>query len=252
MSFGLFQKSFPFTDSNKKNKESSGFTLAEVLITLGIIGIISAMTLPTLINKYQEKVLVTSYLRVYSILNNAYRSAADEYGYYDNWPQTGSDTVNKLKKYLKLKDCEVGFGRGKCFPDITYKELDGLREFNFAAQSDNGKVGQTFQLASGEAILVNVEYAVSFIVDLNGSKKPNIIGQDLHIFSITKDSKYTMVNPGGATTSLSLESRPNLCNPNNSETVEGWRNGFSCGWWILRHRNMDYLRLSKDDIIKYW
>ncbi len=251
MSFGLFKKPFPIADSKLKNKESSGFTLAEVLITLGIIGIIAAMTLPTVIKKYQEKVLVTSYLRVYSILNNAYRSAADEYGYYDNWPQTGSDTVNKLKKYLKLKDCEVGFGRGKCFPDVSYKDLDGFRGFNFAAQSDNGKVGQTFQLASGEAILVNVEYAVSFIVDLNGSKKPNIIGQDLHIFSITKDSKYTMVNPGGTGT-LTLESRPNLCNPNNSETVEGWRNGYSCGWWILRHRNMDYLRLSKDDIIKYW
>jgi len=228
----------------------NGFTLAEVLITLGIIGVTSAITLPTLINKYQEKVLVTSYLRVYSILNNAYRSAADEYGYYDNWSQTGSDTVNKLKKYLKLKDCEVGFGRGKCFPDISYKELDGLRSIHFSAASDNGKVGQTFQLASGEAILVNIEDSVSFIVDLNGSKKPNIIGQDLHIFSITKDSKYTMINPGG-TEGLTLESRPNLCNP-NSETIEDWRNGFSCGWWILRHRNMDYLRLSKDDIIKYW
>lgn len=35
-----------------------GFTLAEVLITLGIIGIVAAMTLPAIVSKYQEKVLV--------------------------------------------------------------------------------------------------------------------------------------------------------------------------------------------------
>lgn len=38
---------------------TKGFTLAEVLITLGIIGIVAAMTLPILIQKHQEKVTVT-------------------------------------------------------------------------------------------------------------------------------------------------------------------------------------------------
>ena len=37
----------------------NGFTLAEVLITLGIIGIVAAMTLPALVGKYKDKVLVT-------------------------------------------------------------------------------------------------------------------------------------------------------------------------------------------------
>ncbi len=38
----------------------NGFTLAEVLITLGIIGIVAAMTMPALIANYQKKVLVTN------------------------------------------------------------------------------------------------------------------------------------------------------------------------------------------------
>lgn len=49
------------------------FTLAEVLITLGIIGIVAAMTLPALINKYQQKQTITQLQKVYSVLNQALR-----------------------------------------------------------------------------------------------------------------------------------------------------------------------------------
>lgn len=228
-----------------------GFTLAEVLITLGIIGVVAALTLPVLTAKYQEKVLVTSYLRVYSILNNAYKMAADNYGYYNDWSKTGEDTVQKFKPYLKLKDCEIGFGTGKCFPDKTYKDIDGRRGINFALQSDIFGTGKTFQLVSGESILVNLEDSISFIVDLNGAKNPNIIGIDLHIFSIGEHSKYTMVEPGG-TSSLSLYNSPQLCNPKTAAEVTGWRNGYACGWWILRHRNMNYLRMSEQEIQDNW
>ena len=61
------------------HNKSFAFTLSEVLITLGIIGVVAAMTMPSLITKYKEKELVTSYLRVYSILENAYRRVQGEY-----------------------------------------------------------------------------------------------------------------------------------------------------------------------------
>ena len=44
-------------------KKRAAFTLAEVLITLGIIGIVAAMTMPSLINKYQAQVLRTQYFK---------------------------------------------------------------------------------------------------------------------------------------------------------------------------------------------
>ena len=43
----------------EQTKMKKGFTLAEVLITLGVIGIVAAMTIPTLVNNYQEKVTVS-------------------------------------------------------------------------------------------------------------------------------------------------------------------------------------------------
>lgn len=47
----------------------NGFTLAEILITLGIIGVVAAMTMPVLFNKTQNKELQTAFLKTYSELN---------------------------------------------------------------------------------------------------------------------------------------------------------------------------------------
>ena len=57
---------------NRKIREkNSAFTLAEVLITLGIIGVVAAMTIPTLISKYQHLVLETGFKKSYSALTKA-------------------------------------------------------------------------------------------------------------------------------------------------------------------------------------
>uniref|UniRef100_UPI004029BEED type II secretion system protein n=1 Tax=Candidatus Scatousia sp. TaxID=3085663 RepID=UPI004029BEED len=61
------------------------FTLAEVLITLGIIGIVAAMTLPTVVNKYQERVTVTKVKKFYSLINQALLFAIKDNGYVDEW-----------------------------------------------------------------------------------------------------------------------------------------------------------------------
>ena len=66
-------------------KINYGFTLAEVLITLGIIGVVAAMTMPSLIANHQEKVTVTKVKKVYSILSQAYLIAVEEYGTPDEW-----------------------------------------------------------------------------------------------------------------------------------------------------------------------
>lgn len=57
-----------------------GFTLSEVLITLGIIGVVAAMTIPILITNYQKKETVTKLRRAISILNQAYRLSFDDNG----------------------------------------------------------------------------------------------------------------------------------------------------------------------------
>lgn len=60
---------------NKQNHKNfkNAFTLAEVLITLGIIGVVAAMTLPTLIANYQKQVYVNQLKRTVSVLDNGFK-----------------------------------------------------------------------------------------------------------------------------------------------------------------------------------
>ena len=51
--------------------QKKAFTLAEVLITLGIIGVVAAMTLPTLVGEYQKKQTATQLKKFYSIMQQA-------------------------------------------------------------------------------------------------------------------------------------------------------------------------------------
>ena len=57
-----------------------GFTLAEVLITLGVIGVVAAITMPTLISAYRQKVTATKLKQTYSILSTALNAGETEYG----------------------------------------------------------------------------------------------------------------------------------------------------------------------------
>ena len=93
---------------NKDLKMKTAFTLAEVLITLGIIGIVSAMTIPTLINNYKEKVRDNQFKKVYATIMQAYNASVAEYGYYPKcyYLPVGSDRYNSgcPELYEKMKN----------------------------------------------------------------------------------------------------------------------------------------------------
>lgn len=63
-----------------KIKNNKAFTLAEVLITIGIIGVVAAMTIPTLLSNYTKKRTITKLQRAISVLNQAYRQSVDDVG----------------------------------------------------------------------------------------------------------------------------------------------------------------------------
>lgn len=84
------------------------FTLAEVLITLAIIGIIAALTIPNLVQSYKKRVVETRLARFYSLINQAITLSEIENGSKMNW---NSYDINEfwniyLKKYLKYLKTE--------------------------------------------------------------------------------------------------------------------------------------------------
>lgn len=78
------------------------FTLAEVLITLGIIGVVAAMTMPTLIQKQQDVATVSRLEKAYSILSQAVISAQQEYGEIDFWTIVDSNQESTRENFARL------------------------------------------------------------------------------------------------------------------------------------------------------
>lgn len=62
-----------------------GFTLAEVLITLGIIGVVAAMTIPTLMTKYAKQRTETQLVKFYSMINQTLKMSVADNGDPDGW-----------------------------------------------------------------------------------------------------------------------------------------------------------------------
>ena len=206
------------------------FTLAEVLITLGIIGVVAAMTLPTLINNAQNKQLEVAFKKSYSALSQiAQRVALEDYGGQipDN---VLYESLGYYAKYLNGKrctgtaenGCPANEGTNYCnFMRKTYKDFSGKVGAQCIGNDYvvNVVSGSTFYFdfaGEGEDI-----YAKQFVViDVNGwQKRPNRSGYDLFLFSISRDGKVTA---GGAENSQF--SKNGYCN--SSTTFS--RNGYGC------------------------
>lgn len=76
-----------------------GFTLAEVLITIGIIGIVAAMTFPILIKKHRKTVIETSLKRFYTVTNQAVLLSTADNGEIQYWEFAAADTPEEVEKF---------------------------------------------------------------------------------------------------------------------------------------------------------
>ena len=103
-------------------KGFKGFTLAEVLITLVIIGVIASMTIPTLMNNTNKQEYVSRLKKAYSALSQATNKIIADEGNPNpsigGWAVDTEAVYNMYKKYLSVaKDC--GYNTAGCF-DVTY------------------------------------------------------------------------------------------------------------------------------------
>ncbi len=83
-------------------KINKAFTLAEVLITLGIIGVVAAMTLPLLIQEYRKNVVENRLKQTYSQLSQVFKLAENEHGEMYNWVDELSTRINVSKSTSEM------------------------------------------------------------------------------------------------------------------------------------------------------
>ena len=110
-------------------KRKSAFTLAEVLITLGIIGVVASLTLPTLIENYKEKVMITRIKKDYSVIMQAFQLAQADFGtpndnslLFTNAKSNDDLTVAFAKYIPNAKICLTNSKDAIC-KNLSYKAL---------------------------------------------------------------------------------------------------------------------------------
>ena len=159
------------------------FTLAEILITLGVIGVIAAMTLPTVIENYQKQRTINQLKKVYTVLNQAFKMSEIDNDSYENWGNINemnyTNYMNKYwKPYLKvIKVCSTyqTCGYSKQYPWVNANNTETVwRKI----------VGTSFILNDGT--LITFWNNTQIMVDLNSYSKPNKYGRDLFVFSLSK------------------------------------------------------------------
>ena len=155
------------------------FTLAEVLVTLGIIDVVSAMTVPSLMQNHQRKTYVTQLHKIYNELQQAslqYMTDNNAINMKEAGIISDDAASDFIKKYFKVvQDC--GADKSPCFPEhIVYKKLLGAENSVWVGK-------RHFVLASGASVSTYYhpedELLLEFWVDINGQNGPNIIGRDL-------------------------------------------------------------------------
>lgn len=177
-----------------------GFTLAEVLITLGIIGVVAAMTLPVLTAKYKLKVFETAFKKQYSIIQNAINYLTIENNYYacynvfegDDYISTTDDCENLTNDLVdKLEVRAVNSNVKAQYITSTKLKAEGGIMVNEHCQVDTGRY-QTYVTKDGAFIMIrNTGMLPGIILDTNGEKKPNKWGYDVFWLNFTNKNKKT-------------------------------------------------------------
>ena len=188
----------------KNNKQwRNAFTLAEVLITLGIIGVVAAMTLPTLIHNYKKSVVETKVKHMYALVSNAVRMSEAKYGEMAEWDRCDVEYSYEcsrqiLEKYifpeLKIdKICEQGNEEECWTPPISLSGIEGYLPLTSTSMEHR----VTAILNNGVSLYMWVGNQLTYPhiqiwFDIDGSKKgKNMVGADM--FGI-----YVLYERGGA------------------------------------------------------
>ena len=236
---GIGAGSEPFCAAERRTVKS-GFTLAEVLITLGIIGVVAAMTLPSIIQKKHKKDMEVAFKKAYGALETAvYSLSPDTYASYAG-DVAGQSTVffdDLMKKYKILKT-----GRWEQFYAKNNKIK--IKTYTLNEGSQNNCVGlPKVIMTDGSAIqAIHNCFAQWIVIDTNGPKKgPNAYGHD--IFNFTLSDKGRII-PVGSPKYGHWEMRGNntYCSKNSTNK----QNGASCAYFAVSNTCPD------DETKTYW
>lgn len=222
--------------------KKSGFSLAEVLLTLSVIGIIAAVTIPAVFYDTSKDKLTAGLMKAYRELDNATKQIINETGEESLVNVFNNATVmrDKYKNVMSVsKTCTTAVG--SCWPS-SWKTLGGRNGSTIVAEP--GAI-----LADGSCLAFRVDdkacdnafYKINgnnaqcgwIAVDINCASGPNMFGRDIQFFKIAKDG----LHPGGASNDQWATPTNVYCDPANA--TDG-NNGKGCAARVIKDGTMNY------------
>lgn len=196
-----------------------GFTLAEVLITLGVIGVIAALTIPTLISKYNETVTIIALKKTYSELAQAIKMSEAvngdlrDWDWGSNYTQTDVFVKKYILPYLSKNITKCNWQK-PCFKeDWRWKNIDGTYRDNpfflYSRYKYNDKTivfALTSAPCTSSAATIcsdRIRY-LEIAVDVNGDKGDSIMGKDVFFFTLFNYTYKTKFAKSGDNYGLQL------------------------------------------------
>lgn len=227
------------------------FTLAEVLITLGIIGVVAALTMPSLINNYKINKKVNLLNQSYSIMQHAFMMAIKEHGESRYWdcPSTETGKYDENNKQILdmsgaeqlIKYLSENINHTKTTKPFVHKEspLHGATKTSIETPKE-----QYIHLNNGSIIIAGYtskpRMTGDLVVILPGCEK-SVCKEGIDTFHFKVDYLKSRIVPFGspapALTSLNIPQFETHCNINKNISL----NGFGCTAWVVYNKNMDYL-----------
>lgn len=236
-------------------KHLGGFTLAEVLITLGIIGVVAAITLPTIIAKINHTVLKNQFKTAVSIINQNVSQAkivsgidkfAEHCTYYNGSYVNNAECMEYLHNVMINKGNreKTAWNERDRINDniLTYNGKKKVDLSNSSGLADDGyTIRYVIRMPNGMYLNYRINgYRLLIGVDINGDKRPNRFGHDIFLFyvdnandklvGIKQTRQYTdeeLENLDTAQWAKSYQGYP--CNLESNQAG----NGYGCGWYAL-------------------
>jgi prepilin-type N-terminal cleavage/methylation domain-containing protein len=234
----------------------TAFTLSEVLITLSLMGVVMAFTIPTLIHHTNNDAYVNGLRKVYGEFDTATNRLMIENGSTIQNVVTANDNIGLINRYCSvlecLKICPAGTVNGNCFPApfTTLNKNPGW----FDPEALGGAVladGMMFTLNAAHFPNCNSIWMTdsagnnigcgSLFVDVNGLNGPNIVGRDIFTFIISTQGiipcgAFFGSRPTFGGTGANLTDWGTFCDPASAALTDG--NG--CAGRVLSEGTMTY------------
>jgi prepilin-type N-terminal cleavage/methylation domain-containing protein len=209
-----------------------GFTLAEVLITLGIIGVVASLTLPALIANHKRKEWQTAMLKQYSLMQQVLLQMEADSGSALNPEDYPVRTFKPvfMQYFSVAKDC----GMVGCIPAVASSDIYST----YSGKPANTKYFDDGQFITSDGLMYMIENPANestprrvwILVDTNGHlKKPNKLGYDVFAFELMPDGK--LLPMGAENTAFADKSL--YC----SETSANEANGLGCTYYALTDKD---------------